>query len=151
MNIRFGTNEYALVPGSAVQVNSNNELAIQVLADGVDFEALEAVLMEKENVANIVIADDKGVINAIPGYTKLVNMYKAYDVLYWTEYVEHEIAPQSIDPETGDMIPAIIETETVEHRADVLYIRMAKPGIEQQVDANTANIEFIAIMSDIEL
>lgn len=151
MNIRFGTNEYALVPGSAVQVNGNDELSIQLLAEGIDFESLETVLMDKANTENIVVVDEQGPVNAIPGYSKLVNMYKAYDVLYWTEYIEHEITPQSIDPETGEMIPAVIEREPVEHRADILYIRMAKPGVEQQVDENTANIEFIAIMSDIEL
>lgn len=150
MNIRFGSNEYALVPGSAVQP-VNDRVEIQLLAEGVDFEALEAVLLDKDNVDTITVVDEHGPAASIHGYSKLVNMYKAYDVLYWTEYTENVITPQSIDPDTGEMIPAVVEREPVEHRADILYIQMTKPGLEGQVDENTADIEFLAIMSDIEL
>ena len=150
MNIRFGTNEYALVPGSAVQT-LGDKLSIQILADGIDFEALEAVLKEKANVDEIQVADESGVQQSIFGYSKLDNIHKNYHVLYWTETVEHIITPESIDPETGETIPAEVEYETVEHYADILYVSLMKPGLEGQVEANTANIEFIAIMSDIEL
>ena len=150
MNIRFGTNEYTLLPGSTVQI-INDKLLIQIMANNLDFNNFESILRDNENTKEIILFDTEGPIRTFFGYSQLEEIYKVYDVLYQTEYKDHEISPQSIDAETGEMIPSIIERETIEHRADVFYLTLKKPDITEQVNKNTANIEFIAIMSDIEL
>lgn len=151
MNIRFGSNEYALVPGSSVQP-LGEKLEIQLLAEDLDVMEVESVLSDVANTETLVIVDDKGAaIQVVKGWTKLDSLRKEYDVLYWTDYEEVIITPEHIDPDTGAIIPAETQVEPIEHRADILYVHMVKPGLEGQVDENTANIEFIAIMSDIEL
>ena len=149
MDIRFGSNEYALVPGSDVNKGSNY-IDIQILADDVSFEALEAVLEDENNLLDIQVIDEE-YIRHFEGYTKLDSMQKRYNVVYNIRYEEVIIEPEHIDPETGEVIPAVIEIVPVEEKADIIYARLAQKDITEQVDQNTANIEFIAIMSDIEL
>ena len=134
MDIRFGSNEYALVPGSDVNKGSNY-IDFQILADDVNFESLEAVLEDVNNLLDIQVVDEE-LIRHYEGYVKLASLEKRYDVVYNIHYEE--------DPETHEEVP-------VEDKADIIYGRLAQKDITEQVDQNTANIEFIAIMSDIEL
>lgn len=151
MNIRFGTNEYTLVPGSAVQ-EYNDNLEVQILADEVDLESLEAILLDSNNTSSIVIVDENSTRQIYENWGKLLRLRKEYNILYWTEIAEQIITPEEVDPETGEIItPQEIEYETIEHRADIIYINLTHPGLESQVETNTANIEFLAIMSDIDL
>ena len=151
MKICFGANQYTLIPGSAVQTLGNT-LSIQLLADTVNFEELEVVLKNKNNINEITVLNDQELpTQIIFGYSKLDTVHKKYHVLYETETIEHVVTPASVDPETGEAIPAEMGYETIEHYADIFYISLIKPGVEEQVDINTANIEFLAIMSDIEL
>lgn len=144
MNIRLGSNEYALVPGSTLQELGDN-LEIQFLADELDIGEIEDVLKDSENTAEMITVDDEGVTQqVVRGYTNLHSMQKKYHVLYSTEYPEQpEWDPESEEP------PEYLDP--ILHYADIIYVKMSKPGIEAQVETNTANIEFIAIMSDIEL
>ena len=48
----------------------------------------------------------------------------------------------SVDEETG---------ESTESKCDVVLVELAKPGLAEQTAKNTSDIEYIAIMSDIEL
>ena len=150
MNIRFGSYEYVLAPNATIQELGKN-LSIQILAENVNFEELESVLKNPDNLNEIVILDDNNQPQQyIYGYSKLDNIHKNYHVLYWTETVEHMV-PENIDSQTGNITPSKIESEIIEHYADIFYISLIKPSLEDQVKINTANIEFLAIMSNIDL
>lgn len=141
MNIRFGSNEYEMLPNSGLDTY-DGKLHLSLLADDVDFEDLEAVLLDKDNLDPIKVVENNTITQSVYGYTKLYELKKEYNVLWWTEYV----MPEPV--EEGEELP---EAETIEHRADIYRIVLQKPELKDQVDENTANIEFIAIMSDIEL
>ena len=144
MIIRFGSNEYDLVPGSAAQTYDGN-LHLDVVADGVDFEELEEVLQNSDNLDPIKILDNGEVVQVITGYGRLYGISKEYNVLYWIERIE----PEPVDPEDPEAEPG--EPQDIEHRVDVFRVVLREPDLSDQVNENTANIEFLAIMSDIEL
>ena len=62
----------------------------------------------------------------------LGKLEKIFDYVYDT----------SVDEETG---------ESTESKCDVVLVELAKPGLAEQTAKNTSDIEYIAIMSDIEL
>ena len=142
MNIRFGSNEYEMLPNSGLDTYDGS-LHLSLLADNVDFEDLEEVLLDKDNLDPVKVIENNIVTQSVYGYTKLYELKKEYDVLWWTE----QVMPEPAEEEEEDYP----EAEIIEHRADVYRIILQKPELKDQVDENTANIEFIAIMSDIEL
>jgi len=150
MNIRFGSNEYALVPGSGINTLGNG-IDIQLLAQDVNLNSLTDVLKNSANTETIKVVDGDTTTQVIEGYSKLDHMEIRYDQIYFTEYEEVIIVPAHHDSETGEEVPAQTEMVPQDLTADIVYIHMVKPGLEGQVKENTANIEFLAIMSDIEL
>lgn len=130
MNIRFGSNEYELIPGSGI-LELTDSLEIQLLADPIDIDNLEEVLSNKTNLETIKVVNQGSVQQIFKGYTKVDSLIKKYDVVYSTTWAE--------------------DGSAVESTANILYVYLKKPGLEEQVEENTANIEFLAIMSDIEL
>lgn len=129
MKIRFGVNEYTLVPGSAIQENENN-LEVRILDENINLEDLENVLLDNNNVSSIDVIDENGTKQIYKDWGKLINIRKEYNMLYWTEQVDNEM---------------------VKHVANIIYITFSHPGLESQVEMNKANIEFLAIMNDIDL
>ena len=65
-------------------------------------------------------------------YSVITKLEKMFDYVYDT----------SVDEETD---------EITESKCDVILVELSVPGLKEQTEKNTSDIEYIAIMSDIEL
>ena len=158
MKIYFGVNEFELVPGFDIPgVNYqyiDQFIDIQILADEVSLGDMEQIIADKDNLASIRVLDEENQTTTyFDGYTKIANMQKQYNIVYSINQEDNvELQPAIIDPNTNEVIQqAVYGTGLVEQRADIIYLRLNREDLMKQVNENTANIEFIAIMSDIEL
>lgn len=125
MIIHFGENEYTIVPSTQVQEVNNDMLQMQILADEVSFSELETVLSNSDNIKVITVTDTDELLTYF-NYIKLISLNKMFNETF-----------------------EINDSESI--TVDVIHIVLQKPDLADQVAENTANIEFIAIMSDIEL
>lgn len=150
MNIYFGLNEYSIVPGTSVQ-EIDNKLIIQIIGDNIDLSEFEQLLQDKNNILQIEVTDND-VSNYYYNYVRLNNLQKQYHIPYSYQVRNVVVTPEVIDPNTGLIItPAEYKVVRQQLYADIIFITLSKPELTDQVELNAANIEFIAIMSDIEL
>lgn len=150
MNIYFGSNEYSIVPGTSVQ-EIDNKLIFQIIGDNINLSEFEELLQDKNNILQIEVTEND-TSSCYYNYVRLNNLQKQYHVPYSYQIRNVVTTPEIIDPETGLIItPA--KYKTVKHQlyADIIFVTLSKPELTDQVELNAANIEFIAIMSDIEL
>ena len=158
MKIYFGVNEYELVPGFDIPGADidyvDQYIKIQILADEVSLGDFEDVVSDTNNLKSIrVVDEDNHTTTYFEGYTKIENLQKEFDVVYSIDQENNvELSPAILDPDSGEVIQEAIYGEgLVEKRADIIYLRVSKGSLVEQVEQNASNIEFIAIMSDIEL
>lgn len=130
--IVFGNFKYDVVP-SGFSVHSDVFRAL-IKADGIQLGEIEDVVSDVENVARIEIKNETETetLRIVTGYSVVAKLEKIFDYIYDT----------SVDEETG---------ESTESKCDVVLVELAKPGLAEQTAKNTSDIEYIAIMSDIEL
>lgn len=130
--IVFGNFKYDVVP-SGFSVHSDVFRAL-IKADGIQLGEIEDVVSDAANVAHIEIKNETETetLRIVTGYSVVAKLEKIFDYVYDT----------SVDEETG---------ESTESKCDVVLVELAKPGLAEQTAKNTSDIEYIAIMSDIEL
>lgn len=130
--IQLGSIIYDLIPSG--YGHYDDKLTAQIYAENIPLTEVEEVLSNVSNVDHIEIIDKdrKEVVEAFNGYEVLESIRKDFDVVVET----------TINEETQ---------ESTEVKADVIAFVLTKPSIEQTVAKNTADIEYIAVMSDIEL
>ena len=127
--IIFGTHEYSLMPSGYGE--SEGHLHILLFADTVELTEVEKVLLDKKNTELIVIRDV---------YNRTIQLFRDYIVL------------DEIKKQYGyEYNKSIISGETKIDTADVIIIQMSKPGLKEQTNKNTSNIDYIAIVEDIDL
>ena len=89
------------------------------------------MLLDKKNVELIVVRDV---------YNRTIQLFRDYIVL------------DEIKKQYGyEYNKSIISGETRIDTADVIIIQMSKPGLKEQTNENTSNIDYIAIVEDIDL
>ena len=129
--IVFGNISYDIVPGGYSK--HTDTFNCMTIADNIRLNEIEAILTEPANIKRFEIQDENGeVVEIISGYSVITDLRKVFDYVYNT----------SVDEETG---------EITEEKCDAVKFALAKPGLKEQTDKNTSDIEYIAIMSDIEL
>lgn len=150
MVIQIGQYEYTIVPGTIVQ-ETNNKINFQIIGEGINLSDFELILQDKNNT-NMIQTSDNNIEHIYYNYTKLDNLEKKYHVVYAYKTKDIIVEPTQFDPWSGDIItPAQHRTIQKELFTDIIYVTLLKPEMIDQVELNAANIEFIAIMSDIEL
>lgn len=149
MNIKFGTYEYELVPDFEI-IQNNEFLKFSILANEVPMTELEEVLKNKQNLLEIEIRDETN-YKLLTGYNQLTSLVKTYGVEYGRIYENVVVEEAHIDPDTGENVPEVIEEVEVTLTSDIIEVEIQAMNLAQQVSINTANIEFLAIMNDIEL
>lgn len=132
MDIYFGSNKYALVPGSGIN-NYGDNIEIQLLAKDLDLNILISVLNNPINTKIIKVVDKEAnnhIVQVIQGYSQLDHIVTKYNQVYQIEYEEIIVVPSYHDSETGEEIPA--QTETVEHKliTDIIYLFMKKSDLK---------------------
>lgn len=130
--IVFGNFKYDVVP-SGFSVHSDVFRAL-IKADGIQLGEIEDVISDAANVARIEIKNETETetLRIVTGYSVVAKLEKIFDYVYDT----------SVDEETG---------EITESKCDVILVELSVPGLKEQTEKNTSDIEYIAIMSDIEL
>ena len=129
--VYFGNYEYLLIPGGYGM--ESEAIRFIIFADDIDLAEVEDVITTKANVKKIEIRkEETGALTQVfRGYVTNRTLEKVFDYVYGSK----------VD-EDGD-----------EHEltSDVIIITMAKPSLREQTEKNTADIEYIAIVEDIEL
>lgn len=127
--IIFGESEYTLMPSGYGE--GSGHFNILLFADQVELTEVEKVLLDKRNVELIVVKDAQNrTIQLFRDYIVLDEIKKQYGYKYNKSVIKGE---EKIDT------------------ADVIIIQLSKPGIRQQTNENTSNIDYIAIVEDIDL
>ena len=127
--IVFGTTEYPLMPSGYGE--SSGHLNILLFANTLELTEVEKVLLDKKNTEVIVVKDFQNrTIQLFRDYIVLDEIKKQYGYKYNRSVIEGE---EKIDT------------------ADVIIIQMSKPGLKEQTNENTSNIDYIAIVEDIDL
>lgn len=141
--IKLGAVEYNLIQDSTFDagVGFGGTLTAIIYAEDHTLPEIEAVLSNPDNLASIEIinAETEEVVQIITGFSKLISIDKKYD--YITETIVE---------------PKYHKRSYV--RNAVISFTISKPTVEDALDDNIAatekngaDIEYIAIMSDIEL
>ena len=136
--IKFANlDEYSLVP-SGFSVD-NERASFVILADEIGIGDVEATVTESGALARVDVIDTEKqqVVAFAEGLTVVSKLQKEFDYQY-------EVPTGEVDPETGE---PTYETIT----CDIVRLWIQLPGLAEAVEKNTADIEYIAIMSDIEL
>ena len=130
--IVFGNFKYDVLP-SGFSVHTDAFRAL-IKADGIQLGDIEEVVSDPSNIARIEIKNETEteVLRIVTGYSVITKLEKMFDYVYNT----------SVDEETG---------EITESKCDVILVELSVPGLKEQTEKNTSDIEYIAIMSDIEL
>ena len=130
MRVKFGPNFYDLVPGG--YSDTTGKLNIMIIDNGYLVDDVVEVVSDKNNVETVTVLDGTTTVINYRGYTHLETVSKLFNYTY----------DSHVDEETGEM---------VEESIDVFKIVLTKDNLEDTVSKNTSDIEYIAIMSDIEL
>ena len=136
--IKFANlDEYSLVP-SGFSVD-NERASFVIIADEIGIGDVEATVETASALDRVEVIDDdkKEVVAVAEGLTVVSKLQKEFDYSY-------EVPTGEVDPETGE---PVYETIT----CDIIRLWIQLPGLKEAVDKNSADIEYIAIMSDIEL
>ena len=129
--IVFGNISYDIVPGGYSK--HTDTFNCMIMADNIRLDEIETILTESTNIERFEIQNENSeVVEIISGYSVITDLRKVFNYVYST----------STDEEMGDII---------EEKCDAIRFALAKPGLKGQTDKNTSDIEYIAIMSDIEL
>lgn len=130
--IVFGNFKYDVLP-SGFSVHTDTFRAL-IKADGIQLGDFEEVVSDPSNIARIEIKNETEteVLRIVTGYSVITKLEKMFDYVYET----------STDEETG---------EITESKCDVILVELGVPGLKEQTEKNTSDIEYIAIMADIEL
>lgn len=129
--IVFGNISYDIVPGGYSK--HTDTFNCMIMADNIRLDEIETILTEPTNVERFEIQNENSeVVEIVSGYSVITDLRKVFDYVYNT----------ITDEETG---------EVTEEKCDAIRFALAKPGLKEQTDKNTSDIEYIAIMSDIEL
>lgn len=175
--VKFKAREYGLLP-SGFSYTPNEKANFLVNADNVSLGTFEEILSDPSEIARIEIIDQdkQETVTIVTGLPVVSHLEKKFDykyIVYEDREVEKEVEktitvpvidPETgepvIDPETGEpvtreetvvVIETVIEQVPVEYTCDVISFALAPAGLKEAVDKNSADIEYIAIMSDIEL
>lgn len=149
MKIKFGSYEYTLVPDFPISHNEQR-LECSILADNINVSDLESILKNKQNLVEIEITGEDS-YQLLTNYNQLLSLYKNYQVEYGVSYETVVTEEAYIDPDTGENVPETVEEVETPLVSDIITITLRAIDLAQQVSINTANIEFLAIMNDIEL
>ena len=175
--VKFKAREYGLLP-SGFSFTPGVSANFLVNADNVSLGTFEEMLSDPSEIAKIQIIDEDKqetvtIVTDLPVVSRLEKKFDYTYTVYEDREVEKEVEktivvpdidPETgepiIDPETGEpvtheeiiiVIETVIEQVPVEYTCDVISFALAPAGLKEAVDKNSADIEYIAIMTDIEL
>ena len=123
--VKFGSYQYALAPSGYGAIDNQ----ITFLLDNRD----ELISKDKDNTQMVEVVSNNG---------KSLVVYRDYPNLVSVATREDYVISTSTDPETGEII---------EEKISVIRVALEEDDLTQNVSKNTSDIEYIAIMSDIEL
>lgn len=128
--VKFNTYEFPLIEGGYGVLPEQAEFKIN--AENLSLAAVEEVVENPANLNKIYLIDTEKAepVEVITGLTAVKSLRKIYD---YESGVYNE------------------EGEFVEEQFVIIDVVVGVPGLEETVEKNTADIEYIAIMSDIEL
>lgn len=121
--VKFGDTVYHVVINGVNRIR-DEKLTLALLVEG-PLEEMEANVKGHEEIT--VYASDGSLLRTETGFTQLSSA---------RHVPEYEIGEDA----EGEM-----------HTADVLIVELARPDISAQVAKNTANIDYLAMMTDVEL
>ena len=125
--------EYTLIVNGVSE--SENKVIFRILKT----EPIENVILEFEdfqNISAILLLDNSGELLRSP--------YKGYTVMKSVK-LERNIVIDQENTGTEE------EPEYIDIKNDIYEITLAKPGLEDQVALNTANIDYLAMESGVDI
>lgn len=121
------------MPVSRIALSSTT-CTLSIFPENYAFEEIEAVFRNPKNLIRIQHRDNESdyIYDTLENYTILTNIGKLYDENLYTTY----------DKITGN--PII-------YQGDIISISLRKPTMDDRVPSFEANLEYLAIMSGIDL
>lgn len=135
--IKFGSEIFELTPAGATFREENAKVAF-ILPEGKTYEEIEAAVTGK---ARIEIIDEQGeVIAAHTGYVYLGSLAKEKDRVIAVKQVK--------TGESDDGTPIYTNQDVT---ATVMVALLKKSDIRQDVQANNAKIDYVAMMTGVDM
>ena len=131
--VKFGSYQYTLAPSGYGAIDNQITFLLDNRNKLISIDELIAILKDKNNTQVVEVVGNNG---------KSLVIYRDYPNLVSVTTQEDYIIGTSIDPETGEIL---------EKQISVIRVALEKDDLAQNVSKNTSDIEYIAIMSDIEL
>jgi len=131
--VKFGSNQYTLAPSGYGAIDNQITFLLDNRDESISIDDLIAVLKGRDNTQTVEVVSDKG---------KSLVVYRNYPNLVSVATKDDYIINTSVDPETGE--------ETAE-TISVIRVALETDDLTETVSKNSSDIEYIAIMSDIEL
>ena len=131
--VKFGSYQYALAPSGYGAIDNQITFLLDNRNELISIDELIEILKDKDNTQMVEVVSNNG---------KSLVVYRDYPNLVSVATREDYVINTSTDPETGEII---------EEKISVIRVALEEDNLTQNVSKNTSDIEYIAIMSDIEL
>lgn len=131
--VKFGSYQYTLAPSGYGAIDNQITFLLDNRDELISIDELIAILKDKDNTQIVEVVSNNG---------KSLVVYRDYPNLVSVATRDDYIISTSTDPETGEII---------EEKISVIRVALEEDDLTQNVSKNTSDIEYIAIMSDIEL
>ncbi len=131
--VKFGSNQYTLAPSGYGAIDNKITFLLDNRDESISIDALVTMLKDKDNTQTVEVVNNSG---------KSLVIYRNYPNLASVATINDYVINTSTNPETGE-----VTTETI----SVVRVVLETDDLTETVSKNSSDIEYIAIMSDIEL
>jgi len=131
--VKFGSHQYTLAPSGYGAIDNKITFLLDNRDESISIDDLIAILKDRDNTQTVEVVSENG---------KSLVIYRNYPHLASVATNNDYIISTTTDPETGEMT-----TETI----SVIRVALENDDLTETVSKNSSDIEYIAIMSDIEL
>lgn len=129
--IKFGEKSFTLIT-NGVDTFSDDKLTVSFQLGDVTLDVVETLVSDSSNTDRIEILDSDGeLLRPLTGYTILKELKKVKDYPVETKLLEDGTE------------------ETT--KADIAVVTLSKTDLREEVARNTANIEYLSMMTDVNL
>ena len=131
--VKFGSHQYTLAPSGYGAIDNKITFLLDNRDESISIDDLIAILKDRDNTQTVEVVSENG---------KSLVIYRNYPHLASVATRNDYIISTTTDPETGETT-----TETI----SVIRVALENDDLTETVSKNSSDIEYIAIMSDIEL
>lgn len=131
--VKFGSNQYALAPSGYGAIDNKITFLLDNRDESVSIDTLITILKDRDNTQTVEVTNDSG--------TSLV-IYRDYPHFGSVSTYDDYVIGTHLDPETEELVADTIS---------VIRVVLEMDDLTETVSKNSSDIEYIAIMSDIEL